>query len=372
MNAALNAEPAVLALTECLTNKSNDARLRQTAVVELRFFGRAFAVVKYLGGMLVCILLSRACMSSGQQADTATLPKSAGVCISFLNEASALNSTMEFLKKHGCSGDGLLAFVRAVNYYNLLPFEVDRGKFPEAKNGFYSFQSMSQLIAALPSRLCEAPHPFEVNCYDTVIFLADGQLRSGLGPDDVFGWSAAPRIETNWTVTLSSVATAGDAYSWSCPPWYQELTRGFIPAGSLKSRTNLFVALFSFSPLPGHIPQESVPQKALETLRYNWKCQGILFPRNCEVVLCHKVRLDPPSMLTVHAGLLFTGATSLMYIEKDGGFGPFVRLDFKSKADLLKWLSQEEYLSPGPEKEMDMRTFVTFNQDDIEELFRRN
>jgi hypothetical protein len=315
--------------------------------------------------------LSPACTPKGQQADDGVaLPKGIAVRVSFLNETNALHSTVEFLKNHGCSRDGLLAFDRAVNYYNFLPLDVNQGKFAQADKGFYAFQSVSQLIEALPHRLCETPHPFQVNCYDTVIFLADGQLRSGLGPGDVFGCSLVPSTTTNWQVMPTPVATAADAYPFVCAPWYQEIIQGFIPPGSLRSRTNLVVALYGFYRLPNDTTQESVPQRIMETLRSNWKRQAITFPRNCEVVLCHKVRLDLPSMLTVHAGLLFTGASSLVYIEKDGGFGPFVRLDLKTKDDLLKWLSEEEYQSPPAVK--DLRTFVTFNQDSIQELFRKN
>ena len=295
------------------------------------------------------------------------------VRISLLNEGTALGSTISFLKNRGCSNDGLLAFEKAVNYYNFLPLELDRSKFPRPENGFYTFQSVTQLLAALPHKLCETKHPFQLNCYDTVIFLADGQLTSGIGPGDVFGCSVAPQTATNWEVMLSPVATAEDAYDWSWPQSYQQLIESFIPAGSLKSRINLLAALYSFQPLPiRRTPQDSQAQTVLETLRFNWNRQSIRFPRKCVVVLCHDVMADKSNpdkfnIFTVHAGLLFNRSDGFTYIEKNGGFGPFVRLDFGSKSDLLRWLSGNQYHGDPPENGKHFRTFVTFNQNEIEE-----
>jgi hypothetical protein len=71
--------------------------------------------------------------------------------------------------------------------------------------------------------------------------------------------------------------------------------------------------------------------------------------------------------MTVHAGLLFYHHDGFTYIEKNGGIGPFVRLDFSSKRDLLTWLSRSQYQSDPPEKGKRFRIFVTFNQDEIDE-----
>jgi len=67
-----------------------------------------------------------------------------------------------------------------------------------------------------------------------------------------------------------------------------------------------------------------------------------------EVVICESAVVQPrgayearvftPFANATHAGLLFKNGGKFIYIEKVGSSGPYVRLDFTDKKDLLFWL----------------------------------
>ena len=99
---------------------------------------------------------------------------------SFLTEGVALRDTLDILRSSGCKDDATVAFQQAVARYASTAFDFDFSKFPRPCEGFYSFESASSLIAALPHQLCDTRHAYEFNCLDTVIALAGGSLRINL------------------------------------------------------------------------------------------------------------------------------------------------------------------------------------------------
>ena len=107
----------------------------------------------------------------------------------------------------------------------------------------------------------------------------------------------------------------------------------------------------------------------MRVLGRDWERQGVAFPTNMEVVLCHDIAPGATEVLTSHAGLLFHTSDNYSYIEKAGGSGPFVRLDFKDMVDLRCWLAWE--VNGGPNAMPDHRLFVTFNNERIELLTTR-
>jgi hypothetical protein len=282
--------------------------------------------------------------------------------ISFLNDDVGLPGTLSFLRDQGCRDDGVAAFQKAVARYNLTALDLDFSKFPRAKQGFYSFQSATQLLAVLPKRLCDVPHPFELNCFDTVIVLAAGQLRTGLHPDDLFGVFLSPQVETNGQMNITFAATARDAFNLSYYPWYRDVSSNCIPPSMVDSRMSLIPALYSYYLFPASTTEQNISEGAMKALRASWKRQAITFPASFQVVLCHQVSLTGHCFATTHAGLLFTSKKGCVYLEKAGGSGPFVRLDFDDEADLMAWLSAKF------DKWSGTHFFVTLNDSRIEML----
>lgn len=284
--------------------------------------------------------------------------------VSFLDNESVLDSTAKFLKHSGCNEDGVFSFVKAVKAYNSTPLQVDLSGFPHAVQGVFTFQSVTQLVGALHHKLRDTPHAFEINCYDTVFDLTEGQFKSALKPDDVFGLSLAPALVTNGQWSCFPTATARDAFMWSCPLWYLNASNPFIPKSSANSRMNVIAALYGYYVLPLSTRNTELPHAVLETLRANWERQRITFPTASEVVLCHGVDLTRHAALTLHAGLLFRRERGYTYVEKDSGSGPFVRLDFETERALLPWLaSKVDRYDEGPQE-----FFATFNNTRIVEL----
>jgi hypothetical protein len=281
------------------------------------------------------------------------------VRISFLTDKKALQDTQELLKKGGCGGDSIAAFGKSVEEYNSKGLKFDISHFPQAESGFYSFSSVSQLLSILPSRLWECPHPFDLNCFDTVIVLGSGKFRTDLGPDDHFDEFLPAGIRENGRLEYAHAQTAREAFNLSNPAWYQAITSNDIPSSLTDTRIVLTAAMYCFHTLPASTGPQDVENQVMKTLRESWKKQKVIFPSGFQVVLKHVVDLPSHLFATLHAGLLFPEPNGYTYLEKDGGQGPFVRLDFQDRADLLTWLGNGYNKSDGK------YFFATFNGSEI-------
>jgi hypothetical protein len=290
------------------------------------------------------------------------------VRLSFLEETNVLNETISLLKRQGCSSQNCNAFGAVVQKYFASSFDYDLSRLPAATNGFYSFASMSNLVAALPRPLDYTSHSWGVNCYDTVILLCGGELRLAQGPDETLGTFFAPERTTNNVYHVRPASTPREAFFICCPLWCRELTDPVLPEAVREARFSLVPALDRFYRLPEAGTPKTLSQDMLGCLKAAWKQEGITFPKRFKVVLCHECDPNQGCFYTCHAGLLFRNESAgYMYIEKSGGRGPFVRLDFGREEDLLLWL--ESYLRATTASH-----FVTFNGDGFKALepFRRN
>src|SRR5439155_22075130 len=108
------------------------------------------------------------------------------VRMSFLNDPASLKETVDFLNHHGCEQQ-TSRFRSVVESYYAEDFPLDRSKFPKGTDGFYTFDTMSNVVRALPHPLCDTKHTWGFNCYDTMILLAGSNLRIGLRPDANYG-----------------------------------------------------------------------------------------------------------------------------------------------------------------------------------------
>ncbi len=250
-----------------------------------------------------------------------------------------------------------------VDHYNSTALTVNVSKFPQAQNGYYTFQSSSQLLAVLPHRFWDIPQRFENNCFDMVIVLAGGKLQAGLHPDDHSSVYLPAEVDQNGEqLCRTQVSTAREAFNISYPAWYRDASTNYIPSAMADVRINLTAALYCFHLLPTPTNQEELSEQVINVLRASWKKQAILFPSEFQVVLCHQGFLANRAFVTTHAGLLFPIKNGYTYLEKTGGNGPFMRLDFDGRTDLLKWLAGRFGKASGD------YIFATFNDSKIEML----
>jgi len=285
-----------------------------------------------------------------------------GVSISFLNEDTAVKETLAIVRAAGCEEEAIASFKKAIERYDSIPLTLDLSRFPQEKGGFYKFNSMSQLVAALPLRLCEAEHAYQLNCFDTVLLLTAGQLHTQLRIDDPAGPFLVSWLATNGAAFQSPAATPRDAVSRAYPQWYLEVTAQAFPKPMVDDRMCLTAALFSDHLLPGATAKEKLGDTVFDTLRWSWRRNGVTFPKRCEAVLLHLVSFPGRSLHTDHAGVVIQRDGRFIYIEKAGGQGPFVRLDMDHKADLVEWFG--EYVSVGS-KAGATDYFATFNDTEI-------
>ena len=104
------------------------------------------------------------------------------------------------------------------------------------------------------------------------------------------------------------------------------------------SRISLNASLHTANVLPRTTTEKNLRETLLHILKDRWAKLKVTFPANSGVVLFHSIDLRKKFIvLTDHAGLLLPQDSGYVYIEKTGGTGPFVRLDFKEKQDLLTY-----------------------------------
>ncbi len=281
------------------------------------------------------------------------------VQLSFLNDQAALQDTLGLLRKNHCGDLAVTAFESAVRDYNTNGLPVDVSQFPKAENGFYAFPSVPRVLSLLPHRLCDVSHPFGFNCFDSAIVAASGELRTDLRPDEPLGGFLPAGSLSNGHLVYSHASTAREAFSFSYPSSYQDVSEKFIPPALVERRISLTAAFYCFHSAPAFTNEQNIAAQTMQVLRDDWKRQKIVFPTGFQTILCHQIHLTENFFPTTHAGLLFSGSNCFTYLEKAGGTGPFVRLDFHDRDDLLAWLSAEF------EKKAEDYVFATFNDREI-------
>jgi hypothetical protein len=287
----------------------------------------------------------------------------APVRIAFLKDDAILQDTISILREHGCGEVATGGFRKAVQQYHATQFEFDCRKFPAEKNGFYSFATMSRFVGALPHKLYETDHPYEFNCFDTVIRLGAPTLTSTAQPDDLLSGLLTPYQPTNGPFSILPVATARDAFTRCYPEWYRTMSSNAFDGSELNKRIGVTASLFRCYVLPLSTTEDKLATAVLATLRSGWRATGLQLPKRAELVLCHQVNYPQRWVATVHAGWLMPKKHGFAYIEKSGGKGPFVRLDIEDKADLTIWF---EAMFQGAEKLGYTHHFTTFNDSGIE------
>lgn len=287
----------------------------------------------------------------------------ANVRLSFLRDKVALRETLDLLTNGGFTLRGAMAFGEAVHRYNLCASDLDFSRFPALQDGFYRFGSVRDVAAALPKRLCETEHNYDLNCFDALLLVAGDKLRSALAPDRITGPFMVENITTNGE-SFALAATSRDAFTLIYAAWYREQTADLFPESMRDLRICFTPALARCHVLPTSIRTDAVGTQVLAVLRTNWRREDIEFPKAFEIVLLHKVSLSRHLCNTIHAGLLLQRGKGYTYLEKAGGKGPFVRLDVEKRDDLLPWLAQIF----TAEDRLNVDLLATFNDTGVEKL----
>lgn len=306
---------------------------------------------KLLQGLCVCavLIIGGGDSNAGQ------------VRISFLGDGPLLQETLAAVRPLSGTSESLSSFRKAVEYYNSATNSI-LARFARDQNGFYHFDSMTELVGALPFRLCDAPHETDLNCFDAVFLLTTGQFHSDLSVDQAAGPFLVNCIKTNGNPFVTAAATPRDAFVASFGTWYLEHTAQFFGPQMLEQRACVTAAIVGHTPISSETSEANLREAVLQALQARWRKGEIKFPHHVEIVLGHLVNSSGHMVLTDHSGALFHTGNSYTYLEKAGARGPFVRLDFDDKPDLLTWLAA--YMR-GAEKAGYTHFFATFNGTEI-------
>ncbi|MEI8291791.1 MAG: hypothetical protein WCH99_20170 [Verrucomicrobiota bacterium] len=283
--------------------------------------------------------------------------------LSFLDNPAALEGTVRVLSGAGCDKSAVTTFSDMVRRHYVEGSGIDLGSLPDPQNGFYHFSSAQALIKAVPQKLSNADHSYDFNCFDTVILLASGCSHADLGADDPSGPFWVSTV-SNQLECVTTAATAVDAYTQLYSRWYRNATEPYFPGRAQHGRVSLTPVLAGWRVLPSSVQENDLAAQGFAVLKSSWRAQHLRFPDHFEVVLFHKFSTQAHTVSTPHAGLLFHDGAGYIYIEKAGGCGPFVRLDFTDRADLRSWLCT--YTSQAERNVC--RFFASFNDSKIEEL----
>lgn len=284
------------------------------------------------------------------------------VQLSFLGDEAVVQDTVRLLTNNGCTQQAALIYKQAVQRYFLDPLDFDLSKFPKPQQGFYFFATSEKLIAALPHNIFDSDHKLNFNCFDTAIILASGQFKTELHPDDIAGPFLVTSMFTNNQIAIFPTATPRDAFTHGYSSYGEDANR-FVPKPMQEDRICLTAALFRCYMLPLSTTEETLNTQAISVLRAAWRRDGLKFPDRFEFILCHYINLRQHAIVTEHAGLLFRKDKGYTYLEKAGISGPFLRLDFENRADLMPWLAAM-FSWPGVQNSH----YVTFNDTRIEKL----
>lgn len=157
-------------------------------------------------------------------------------------------------------------------------------------------------------------------------------------------------------------ATARDAFNDSYPPQYRDEVTNLFPASLLNDRILLTAGLSGAYVLPKSTTEQQVGKNLLAVIQQAWRQQGIRFPKQFQIVLCHDLYFPRLTVVSTHAGLLFKEKTGYCYLEKMSFNGPFLRLDLHDKKQLNLFLADRCKGSTYTHH------FVTFNDTEIEQL----
>jgi len=279
----------------------------------------------------------------------------AEIRLSLLQNESVLNETADLLHANGCSSESVEAFKKAVRFHKTDRF--DTTKFPKQEAGFYAFKSVAELNRAIPDTFCtQEAMKFMTNhapvtdlnhtslaCLDVVVLLIKDtgakapQLREGFA-DKHF---AEPEPITN------SYPADFKIHHIASPDFYKDgrtllyPTNGYTYITGLTRSTNeidLAVSLNGQRSLAGDFSGTDAAAKKLFSEWTKLRARdGLQFPKKLQVVSCGHIVMNHHFWDIEHVAVCFEHKGKLIYVEKNGACGPFMRADFNNEAELAEF-----------------------------------
>ena len=269
---------------------------------------------------------------------------------SLLNNDTVLNETIELLLQNGSSRESVEAFRKAVLFHKTDLF--DTSKLPQERSGFYYFKNVDELNKAIPDPFCQRtitndlPHNSLV-CLDVVVLLVKDAGASASRLKEDFAAKCFAKYQNRGSEekpdyvinTVSSYSFYQDAqtllYQINAYSWITGLTR-------TESDVDLAVSLKGERLLPGKFEDTD---QAIQKLFTNWNTlrekDGLKFPQKIKIVSCGYIPMRFRYWGIDHVAIFVENHGKLMYLEKNGPRGPFLRVDFNNETELGEFVANK-------------------------------
>lgn len=261
--------------------------------------------------------------------------------LSFLEEQPVLEDTCQLLMRSGVSESAAATFKKLVQHHNQNGNRVDKSGFPPAENGYYHFQSLSELSNRVHHSFCVTPgnDTFEqqtLMCFDVTCLLLKGA-----------GFEA-PRAEQGLVAKRLVLLNQDEQAEPADYATFRNGSHLLFPAegyeyfvGRPRSEAENKLAL-SLRGTRQFGRQVSNSQKDLRGVFKEFVGQverdGFKFPERFQVGLGCWVNLKHQYLKPDHAFICIRKGGRLVCVEKDGAKGPYVRVEFESEQDLARYV----------------------------------
>jgi hypothetical protein len=292
--------------------------------------------------------------------------------VSLLNNAAVLTETTELLLQNGSSRESVEAFRKAVFFHKTDLF--DTSKFPKEKSGFYLFANVEELNKTIPDPFCEKTTTNDLAhntlvCLDVVVLLIKDTGAKAPQLKDNFASKYFPKQENRGSEEkpdyvinpVSSYSFYGDGRTLLYPTngytWITGLAR---TAGEV----DLAVSLKGERLLPGEFEDTDPAIRKLfgvwNTLREK---DGLRFSEKIKVVTCGYIPMSLKYWAIDHVSVCLENQGKLIYLEKNGPRGPFLRVDFNDEKELGEFVANKLLPASRNPKEMNYQApvFVSVN-----------
>jgi hypothetical protein len=270
--------------------------------------------------------------------------------VSLLNNAVVLDETVKLLLQSGSSSESAQAFRKAVLFHKTDLF--DTSKFREETSGVYHFNNVDELNNAIADPFCEKTATNDMahnslTCLDLAVLLIKDTGATAPNLKDDFAAKAFATQNNRgsdekpdyFIRSVSSYSFYQDGRTLLYPTNGYTLITGLH---RIESEVNLAVSLKGERLLPGIFEDTDL---AIHELFSTWntfrKRDGLTFPEKIKVVSCGYIPMRFHYWAIDHIGVMIENRGKLVYIEKNGPRGPFLRIDFNNETELGRFVANK-------------------------------
>ncbi len=292
--------------------------------------------------------------------------------VSLLDNAAVLNETAGLFLQNGSSPASVEAFRKAVLFHKTDLF--DTSKFPKETSGFYHFKNVDGLNKAISDPFCEKSTTNDMAhnslvCLDVVVLLIKDT------------WAKAPRLKEDFATKcfakyqnrasedkpdyvinpVSSYSFYQDGRTLLYPTIGYTIITGLTRSAS---EVDLAISLKGERLLPGEFEDTDL---AIQKLFSTWNTlrdkDGLKFPEKIKIVTGGYIPMSFRYWAIDHVAVYVENHGKLVYLEKNGPRGPFLRVDFNDEKELGEFVANKLLPDSRNPKEINYQApvFVSVN-----------